>query len=201
MNSGGTHLNMQRKEHIPKQVINRNTQLRIVVGVNGLRASKALAVIVLVDALIMAFGHAPLALFLGPVVRSPPVRRPANVTSTRSQGAAGGPAFPFFAIGAYFLIATILYILGGILVVSGKLFRLTKLGLIVLAVVDNVLLIYTRAMPNIFFRRPIPWSWEWWPVGTVQILIGQTIIIVLCAILLYKPKLQETQPPFASKDK
>jgi len=148
--------------------------------------------IVLVDALIMALGHAPLALFLGPIMRPAPVRPPTNVTSTRGPGAAGGQAFPFIAIGAYFLIATILFVLGGVFVVWGRLFKLSNLGLIILAILDNVLLIYTRAMPNIFFRRAIPWSWELWPVGTVEILIGQTIIIVLCAILLYKPKIAGT---------
>ena len=168
-------------------------QLRIVVGVKALRTSKALALIVLVDALIMAFGHAPLALFLGPMIRPAPVRPPANVTSTRSQGAAGGPPIPFMAIGAYFLIATILYVLGGIFIAWGRLFKLSNLGLIALAIVDNVLLIYTRIMPNIFFGRALPWSWNWFPPGTVQILIGQTIIIVLCAILLYKPSMHRTK--------
>jgi hypothetical protein len=163
-----------------------------------LKASKALALIVLVDALIMALGHAPLALFLGPIVRPPPVRPPTNVTSTRGPGAAGGQALPFVAIGAYFLIATILYVLGGIFVVWGRLFKLSNLGLIILALLDNVLLIYTRIMPNIFFQRPIPWSWGWFPLGTVQILIGQLIITVPCAILLYKPKLQEAQKTSSS---
>jgi hypothetical protein len=54
-------------------------------------------------------------------------------------------------------------------------------------VVDNVLLIYTRTMPNIFLGRIISWSTGWFPLGTVQILMGQTVLIVLCAILLYKP--------------
>jgi hypothetical protein len=147
-----------------------------------------LAVIVLLDALLMAFGHAPLALFVGSMLRPPPARPPANATGTGSRGATGGSAVPFVAIGAYFLIATILYILGGIHVVAGKLFKLANLGLILLAIIDNVLLIYTRAVPNIFFGRAIPWSWEWFPLGTVQILSGQTIIIVLCAVLLYGAK-------------
>jgi hypothetical protein len=81
-----------------------------------------------------------------------------------------------------------LFILGGIFVASGKLFKLANLGLIILALVDNVLLIYTRSMPNIFFQRPIPWSWGWFPLGTVQIFIGQAVIIVLCAVLISKPK-------------
>jgi hypothetical protein len=133
--------------------------LRIVVGVRGLKASRVLAVIVLLDALIMAFGHAPLGLFLGPMIRPPPSGPPANATRTRGPAATGGSPVPFAAIGAYFLLATVLYILGGIFVVSGKLFKPANLGLIILAIVDNVLLIYTRAMPNIFFGRAIPWSW------------------------------------------
>jgi hypothetical protein len=135
----------------------------------------------------MAFGHLPLALFLGPLVRPQAVRPPPNATGNRAPG--GGSPFPFFAIGAYFLISTILFILGGILVASGRLFKLANLGLIILSVIDNVLLVYTRVMPNIFFSRSLHWSWGWYPLGTVQILIGQTVLIVLCAILLYKPKL------------
>jgi hypothetical protein len=113
------------------------------------------------------------------------VRPPPNATGTRSLGAARAPSVPFIAIGAYFLLATVLFILGGALVVAGKLLKLANLGLIILAIVDNALLIYTRAMPNIFFGRAIPWSWEWFPLGTAQIFMGQTIIIVLCAALLY----------------
>lgn len=166
-----------------------------------MRASKALAAIVLLDAVIMAFGHAPLALFLGPMIRPQPVRPPpTNVTGTRGPGGAGGPAFPFIAIGAYFLIATILYILGGIFVALNRLFKLANLGLIILAIVDNGLLIYTRTMPNIFFRGPIPWSWDWFPLGTVQVFIGQVIIIVLCAFLLYRGRLKEIQQPSGSSN-
>jgi hypothetical protein len=150
-------------------------ELRIVVGVNHLR-TKALSVIVLVDALIMAYGHVPL------------IR------------AIYSPFFSFFfALGAYLLFATVVYILGGIFVVAGKLFKLSTVGLIIMTAVDNVLLVYTRSVPNIFFRRPIPWSGEWLPLGTVQILFGQAIIIVLCAILLYKPRLQEAQQSSLSK--
>ena len=136
---------------------------------------KTVSIIVLLDALVMAIGHAPLARL---------------IFFSRPPGAGRGPPGPFGpgAIGGYFLIATIVYVLAGALVASGKLYKLANLGLIILAVVDNILLIYTRTMPNIFFGRIIPWSWEWYPVGTVQILIGQMIIIVLCAYLLQKGK-------------
>ena len=100
-------------------------------------------------------------------------------------GAMPPGAFGFFlAIGGFFLFATIIYVLGAILVASGKLFKLANLGLIIMALVDNILLVYTRTMPNIFFGRIIPWSWDWFThLGTVQVLIGQTVLIVLCAIL------------------
>jgi hypothetical protein len=145
-------------------------------------ASKVLRVIAALDALVMAYGHAPLALFLGSFFRTggPPVRP-----------LAGPPApFAFFlALGEYFLFATIIYVLGAIFVASGKLFKLANFGLIVMALVDDVLLVYTRTVPNnIFFNRIVPWSWAWFPrLGTVQVLVGQTILIVLCAIL-YKSK-------------
>lgn len=153
----------------------------------SLKTHRVLAWVILLDALIMAVGHAPLALGISFLFR-PPGSQPPPPSGQRPGG-----AFPFSAIGAYFLLATILYVLGGIFVVSGKLFKLANLGLIILAIIDNLLLIYTRTMPNIFFRRAIPWSWGWFPLGTVQILIGQTIIIVLCAFLLYKLRLQKSQ--------
>lgn len=151
-----------------------------------LKAYTALAVLVLVLSFILAVGHAPLALGISFLFRQsgrPPPPQP---------GRAGPPPFPFFGIGAYFLFATVVYILGGIFVASGKLFKLANISLIVLAIVDNLLLIYTRTMPNIFFGRVIPWSTGWFPIGTVQILIGQTILIVLCAIL-YKTKSSPTK--------
>jgi hypothetical protein len=99
----------------------------------------------------------------------------------------GGFTF-FTALGAYFLFATIIYVLGAIFVAAGKLFKLSNFGLIVMALVDNILLVYTRTMPSVFFNRILPWSWDWYPrLGTVQVLVGQTILIVLCAFL-YKSK-------------
>lgn len=155
-----------------------------------MKASKVLIVLVLLDAFVMAYGHAPLALGISslfrPQGRQPPSPSPSSQTSARS-------ALPFFAIGAYFLFATVVYILGGIFVATGKLFKLANIGLIALAVVDNALLVYTRAMPSIFFGREIPWSWGWFPLGTVQVLIGQIIIVVICAAILYKPTLHKAQ--------
>ena len=148
-----------------------------------LNAARPLAVIVLVVAIVVAIGHAPLALFLGPMLRPQALRPPsANATVARPTGAGRSPLL-FLAIGAYFLVTTILFALGGVLVAVGKLFKLANLGLVILSVLDNALLLYTRTMPNIFFHRQLSWSWGWYPVGTVQVLIGQTILIVLCAIL------------------
>jgi len=94
-----------------------------------------------------------------------------------------------FQIGAFFLFSTLIYVVGGILVMCGKLFRLANVSLILMAIIDNILLIYTRTMPNIFFSRTIPWSSHWFLVpGTVQIFFGQAIIVVLCCVLLLSTK-------------
>jgi len=137
------------------------------------------------DAFLMAFGHAPLSLGISFLFRRPGQQPPPPPPSTQ---AIFHPVFPFSAIGAFFLFATIVYVLGGVFVASGKLFKLANVGLIILAVVDNLLLIYTRTMPNIFLGRIIPWSTGWFPLGTVQVLLGQILMIVLCAILLAQSK-------------
>ena len=144
-------------------------------------ASRLLRVIVALDAFMMAYGHVTLSLGLSFLFRPPGGRPPPPPPSGQ---AVFHPVFPFSAIGAYFLIATVVYILGGIFVGSGKLFKLANVGLIILAVVDNVLLIYTRTMINIFLGRIIPWSWGWFPLGTVQVLVGQSLLVVFCAVLL-----------------
>lgn len=141
----------------------------------------ALRAIVVLDALLMAYGHAPFALFLAPFFRM-------GGSPARPFAAPPGALTFFFALGAYFLFATIIYVLGAIFVAFDTLFKLSNFGLIVMALVDDILLVYTRTMPNVFFNRIVPWSWDWFPrLGTVQILIGQTVLIVLCAIL-YKSK-------------
>lgn len=53
-----------------------------------------------------------------------------------------------------------------------------------MAVIDELLLLYTREMPNIIFGHAIRWSTGWFPPETAQIFIGQLILIVLCAIRL-----------------
>lgn len=124
-------------------------------------SSRALRTLVLLDAFYMAVGHAPLIRVI----------------------------FFSFQIGAFFLFSTLIYVVGGILVMCGKLFRLANVSLILMAIIDNILLIYTRTMPNIFFSRTIPWSSHWFLVpGTVQIFFGQAIIVVLCCVLLLSTK-------------
>ncbi len=144
-------------------------------------ASKSLRIIVALDSFLMAYGHVTLSLGLSFLFRPSGGRPPPPPPTSQ---VIFHPVFPFSAIGAYFLIATVVYILGGLFVGSGKLFKLANVGLIILAVVDNVLLIYTRTMINIFLGRIIPWSWGWFPLGTVQVLLGQILLIVLCAVLL-----------------
>ena len=124
-----------------------------------MKTSKVLRAIVAIDAILMAIGHVPIirAIFFSP------------------------------AVGGYFLVSTIIYILGAVFIASGKLFKLSNFGLITLAIIDEILLVYTRTMPNIFLHRVASWSWSLFPPGTVEILVGQALIIILCAIL-YKSK-------------
>ena len=122
---------------------------------------RAIRTLVLLDAFYMAVGHAPL-------IRA---------------------IFFSFQIGAFFLFSTLIYVVGGILIMSGKLFKLANVGLILMAIIDNILLVYTRTMPNIFVSKVIPWSSHWFPVpGTIQIFFGQAIIVVLCCVLLFNTK-------------
>ena len=87
------------------------------------------------DSLLMAYGHAPLSLFLNFLfMTGGPPARPLS-------GPPGGFGF-FFAIGAYFLFATIIYTLGAIFLAGGSLFKLSNAGLIILAIVDNILLLH-----------------------------------------------------------
>ncbi len=149
-----------------------------------MKVTRILIAAVAIDALVMALGHAPFALGLSILFR-PAGRQPPRPPSGGPP--AGGLAF-FPAIGAYFLVFTVLYILGAILLATGKFYRSTTWGFAAMSVIDNLLLIYTRTMPNIFFGRMLPWSWTLFPVGTVEVLLGQLIITILCVILLYKPK-------------
>lgn len=97
------------------------------------------------------------------------------------------PAFMFSLIGGYFLVATVLFAVGGLLVWfgSGRLFKVGALGLILMAILDNSLIFYTRTLPSVFFRgRILRWSMEWYPPGTVQFFVAQLILIILAVLLL-----------------
>jgi hypothetical protein len=124
------------------------------------KGSRVLAALVALDSIVMAVGHAPLIR----AIMSP---------------------FPMaLLIGLFFLVSTIIYLLGAIFAGLGRFFKLTNYGLIAMAVIDELLLIYTREMPNVLFGRMIPWSTGWFPLGTVQVFVGQLILIVLCGIRL-----------------
>ena len=123
-------------------------------------SSKVVAALIALDSIVMAVGHAPLIR----VIMSP---------------------FPMaFVIGLYFLVSTIIFLLGAVFTGLGRLFKLTNYGLIAMAVIDELLLIYTRGMPNVIFGHMASWSMGWFPLGTVQVFLGQMILIVLCGIQL-----------------
>jgi hypothetical protein len=122
--------------------------------------SKAIAALIAADSIVLAIGHALLARLIATPFPMP------------------------FMIGLYFLVSTIIYLFGAIFSGLGKLFKLTNYGLIAMAVIDELLLIYTREMPNVIFGHALHWSTSWFPVGTVQVFIGQLILIVLCVIQL-----------------
>ncbi len=58
-------------------------------------------------------------------------------------------------VGAYFLVATALYVVGGLVasLAAGRLFKVANFGLILLAIIDNLLIVYTRTFPSVFFWR------------------------------------------------
>jgi hypothetical protein len=92
-------------------------------------------------------------------------------------------------IGGYFLVSLILFLAGGVVVAvgRGKLFRLANMGLILLSIIDNALIVYTRTTPSQFFNgRVLSWSVGWFPTGVVQVFIAQTILIIMSAYALKK---------------
>lgn len=99
--------------------------------------------------------------------------------------------FFLFPVGAYFLVATVLYFVGGLAasILSRRLFKVANLGLILLAVIDNLLIVYTRTFPSVFFGgRIVAWSMGWDPPGAVQVFVGQILMMILSGILLFRSK-------------
>lgn len=100
--------------------------------------------------------------------------------------------FRVIPVGVYFLVAAILFAFGGLVasLSSGKLFRSANLGLIVLSILDNVIIFYTRIFPlSILGGRVLSWSTSWIPPGAVQVLIAQIVMIILSALVLLRSKL------------
>jgi len=90
-------------------------------------------------------------------------------------------------IGGYFLISTMLFLVGGILTwrTSGKWFRFANVGLILLSILDNALIYYTRTVPSMLsMGRVFSWSTGWWPTGVVQVFVGQPLLIILSGYAL-----------------
>lgn len=81
------------------------------------------------------------------------------------------------------MVATILFLVGGLLAwrMSGLVFKLANVGLVVLSIIDNALIFYTRTVASMLsMGRVFPWSTGWWPIGVVQVLGAQMLLIVLC---------------------
>ena len=89
-------------------------------------------------------------------------------------------------IGAYFLITTILFAVGGLAMLSsGKLAKPAVTGLLVLSIIDSLLIIITRTT-TLVLGRMFAWSTGWMPPGVVQVLILQVILIIIIGYKLRK---------------
>jgi len=94
--------------------------------------------------------------------------------------------------GLYFLVTSILFAVGGIAALtSGKLSKIAVPGLLLLALIDNVLIVITAD-----FATPLsggqPYGWgsitDINPPGQIPVVIVQVILILLTAISLAKRK-------------
>ena len=89
--------------------------------------------------------------------------------------------------GLYFLVTAILFAIGAFAVLSsGKLFKATIIGLILLAVIDNILIVITAS-----FATPLSggqaygWATDLNPPGQVPVFIVQVALIILAASLWF----------------
>ncbi len=100
--------------------------------------------------------------------------------------------FRFPLVGGYFLVSLILFLIGGITVaIAGdKLFKFANVGLILLSIIDNALIVYTRTIPSPLFNgRVLSWSTGWFPTGVVQVFVLQTLLIIISAYALKNARL------------
>ena len=88
--------------------------------------------------------------------------------------------------GLYFLVTAILFAAGGIAVLtSGRLLRPAAIGLLLLALIDNILIFITAS-----FATPLSggqvygWATDLNPPGQVPVFIVQVALIILTALIL-----------------
>jgi len=89
-------------------------------------------------------------------------------------------------VAAYFLVATILFIVGAfVALTSGTLGKLADAGLLALSLIDCGLIFATRTFPTPFFGgRILSWSMSWIPPGVVQVFVAQVVLIILTIYVL-----------------
>ena len=89
--------------------------------------------------------------------------------------------------GLYFLVTAILFAIGAFAVLSsGRLFKPAITGLILLALIDNILIVITAS-----FATPLSggqaygWATDLNPPGQVPVFIVQVVLIILAASLWF----------------
>jgi hypothetical protein len=92
--------------------------------------------------------------------------------------------------GLYFLISGILFLAGGVLALTaGKWFRPAVMGLLVLALIDNILIVITAS-----FATPLSggqaygWATDLYPPGQVPVFIIQIVLVILAGAALFSKK-------------
>jgi len=89
-------------------------------------------------------------------------------------------------VAAYFLVATILFIVGAFAALTpGALGKVAAAGVLVLSIIDCGLIYATRTFPTPFFGgRILSWSMNWVPPGVVQVFAAQVVLIILAIYAL-----------------